>query len=63
MKYKVEHLVMCKVATYRVVEADSMEEAMGKVAGIQTVTASEESNYEIVEDIEVLAVNIERDGK
>jgi hypothetical protein len=37
-----------------------MEEALGKTAGIQTVTASEESNYEIVSDIEVLAVNVEK---
>jgi hypothetical protein len=60
MKFKVEHLVLCKVATYRVVEANSMEEAMGKTAGIHTVTASGESNYEIVSDVEVLAVNIEK---
>ncbi len=60
MKYKVEHLVLCKVATWRVIEADSIEEAMGKMAAIETVTASTECDYEIISDVEVLAVNIEK---
>ena len=55
-KYKVKQLVLCEVATYRTIEANSMDEAMGKVAGIETATA--DCDYEITADREVLSVAI-----
>jgi len=55
--YKVKQIVLCEVATYRTIEANSIEEAMGKVAGIETATA--ECDYEILSDREVLSVAIE----
>jgi hypothetical protein len=54
--YKVNQIVLCQVATYRTIEATSMEEAMGKVAGIETATA--DCDYEILSDREVLSVAI-----
>ena len=58
-KYKVEHLVLCEVSTERWIEAESMDEALVKVAGIETVTCSGECEYEIVSDRAVLSVSIE----
>ena len=55
-KYKVKQLVLCEVATYRTVEANSIDEAMSNVAKIETATA--ECSYEIVSDREVLSVAI-----
>ena len=55
-KYKVKQLVMCEVAAYRTIEAESMEAAMGMVAGIVDVTS--DCDYEIVRDLDVTSVAI-----
>lgn len=61
MEFKVKHLVLCEVATQRIIEANSMEEALNKIASIHTVTATcdGDCDYQIVSDIKTLAVNIE----
>jgi hypothetical protein len=56
--YKVKQIVLCEVATYRTIKANSMEEAMSKMAGIETATA--ECDYEILSDREVLSVVIDK---
>ena len=60
-QYKVKHVVLCEVHTYRIVEAESIEAAMVAVSQIQTVTAGDSAmscDYEIVADVEVKAVTI-----
>lgn len=55
-KYMVKHTVICEVSAWRVIEAENYADALAKVAAIHTVTA--ESNYEIVNDLEVKQVSI-----
>jgi len=60
-QYKVKHVVLCEVHTYRVVVAKDIHEALTFVAAIETATASigdTPCDYEIVSDIEVKAVTI-----
>lgn len=66
-KFKVRHVVMCEVHAYRVVEAESMSDALGKLSLIETVTATGGDmpcDYEIVGDHDVMSVSVkEWDGK
>jgi len=60
-QFKVKHVVLCEVHTYRVVAANDMTDALNKIAAIGTVTAASGDmacDYEIVHDIEVKAVTI-----
>jgi hypothetical protein len=60
-KYRVKHLVLCEVSTWRVVEAKNYAEALAKVAEIETVTSAGECDYEIVSDREVIAMSIKEE--
>jgi hypothetical protein len=39
-KYRVRHVVVCEVAAWRTIYADNMDDAMQKVAKIETITAT-----------------------
>lgn len=56
--FKVQHLVLCEVSTWRTIEADNFDDALLKVEAIETVTASGGCNYEIVNDIKIKSVTI-----
>lgn len=61
-KYRVEHVVICEVNVWRVIEADNYTEAMGKVSSIQTITStSEGADYEIITDMEIKEILIRRE--
>jgi len=58
-KYKVVHIVFCEVATYRTIVAENFDEAMKKVAAIETLTSTGDGgDYEILADIETKQVRI-----
>jgi hypothetical protein len=58
-KFRVKHVVVCEVSVWRTIEAESMEQAIGMVADIETVTSTATgADYEIVNDIEIKAVSI-----
>jgi hypothetical protein len=59
--YKVTHLVLCEVATYRTIEAKDGAELLEKIASIETLTCSDDNfycDYEIVADREAIEVDI-----
>lgn len=59
-KYKVRHVVLCEVAAWRTIYADNMDEAMDKVAKIETITAtSDGGDYEIMSDLETKSIIVE----
>ena len=60
-KYRVKHLILCEVSTWRVIEAKNYSEALAKVAEIETVTSTGECDYEIVGDRDVLAMSIKEE--
>jgi len=62
-KYRVKHLILCEVSTWRVIEAKNYAEALVKVAEIETVTSTAGSacDYEIVGDREVIAMSIKEE--
>lgn len=58
-KYRVTHVVVCEVATYRTILAENFDDAMQKVAAIQTLTATGDGgDYEIMSDIETKQMRI-----
>lgn len=59
-KYKVRHVVLCEVAAWRTIYADNMDDAMEKVAKIETITAtSDGGDYEIMSDLETKSIKVE----
>jgi hypothetical protein len=59
-KYRVRHVVLCEVAAWRTIYADNMDEAMRKVAAIETITATlEGADYEIISDLETKSIIVE----
>jgi hypothetical protein len=60
-KYKVTHIVLCEVATYRVIEAENEQDLLDKISKIETYTCSDD-NYacdtEICADREVIQTHI-----
>lgn len=54
--YMVKHTVTCEVSAWRTIKAENYTDAVAQVAAIHTITA--ESNYEIVNDLEVKHVSI-----
>lgn len=58
--FKVTHIVLCEVATYRTVTAENYTEALAKVAAIETYTATGvmECDYEIISDRNVLLMEM-----
>ena len=59
-KYKVRHVVLCEVAAWRTIYADNMDDAMQKVAKIETITAtSDGGDYEIMSDLETKSIIVE----
>lgn len=56
MKYKVEKLVLCEVSIWNVIEANSMEEAMGNASF--GGSGDEGYDHEIISDIKTIAVKI-----
>jgi len=56
MKYKVEKVVVCEVRVWAVIEADSMDEAMGQAAGAGTDNGH--YDHEIISDIKTIVVKI-----
>ena len=57
MRFIVDHKILCEVVTRRVIEAKNYDEALTKVAEIQTITAVDD--LEIVSDLNVLSMSIE----
>lgn len=58
--FKVEQLILCEVRTWGYVEANSMHEAMVKVAEMGT---GDGHDHEIISDVKTLSVEIEEDSK
>jgi hypothetical protein len=59
-KYRVRHVVVCEVAAWRTIYADNMDDAMEKVAKIETITAtSDGGDYEILSDLETKSIIVE----
>lgn len=59
-KYKVRHVVLCEVAAWRTIYADNMDDAIEKVAKIETITAtSDGGDYEIMSDLETKSIIVE----
>jgi len=56
MKYKIEKLVLCEVSIWNVIEADSMEEAMGNAA--YGGSGDENYDHEIVSDVRTILVRV-----
>lgn len=56
MKYKVEQVVLCEVRVWGVIEAKSMEEALGRVSAANT--GSGDYDHEIISDIKTIIVKI-----
>lgn len=57
--YKVTHIVMCEVETYRVINAENEEDLFRKIAAIQTYTdTGDGSDYQIISDVAVKQINI-----
>jgi hypothetical protein len=58
-RYKVTHIVLCEVATYRTILAENFDEAMKKVAAIETLTSTGDGgDYEIMSDLETKQMRI-----
>ena len=58
-RYKVTHVVMCEVATYRTILAENFDDAMQKVAAIETLTSTfDGGDYEIMSDLETKQMRI-----
>jgi hypothetical protein len=57
-KYKVEHIVLCEVRTYRIIEAENMNHLLGKVAAIETLTDGSNCDYEIISDRDAIQIDI-----
>lgn len=61
-KFKVKHLLLCEVSTWRIVQAETFEDAMEQVKAIDTLTdTSTGADYEIVHDVEIKAMSIKED--
>ena len=59
-KYSVRHVLLCEVVAWRTIYADNMDEAMDKVAKIETITAtSDGGDYEIMSDLETKSIIVE----
>lgn len=59
-KYRVRHVMVCEVAAWRTIYADNMDDAMQKVAKIETITStSDGGDYEIMSDIETRSIKVE----
>jgi hypothetical protein len=56
--FRVNHIVLCEVSTWRTIEADNFDDALLKVAAIEYVTDSSSCNYEIVNDVKIESVTI-----
>ena len=55
MRFKIDTTVLCEVHVWGYVEADSMEEAMGKAVHVGTDTGHD---HEIISDIKTLSVEV-----
>ena len=59
-KYKVRHVMICEVAAWRTIFADNMDDAMQKVAKIESITStSDGGDYEIMSDLETKSIIVE----
>lgn len=57
--YKITHIVLCEVETYRVINAENEEDLFKKIAAIQTLTdTGDGSDYQIIGDVAVKQINI-----
>lgn len=54
--YKVEHIVLCEVRTWRTIEAANSQELLTKVAAIETLTDGNSCDYEIISDRESIQI-------
>lgn len=54
MKYKVEKVILCEVRVWSVIEANSMDEAMGQAVCIST----DSDDHEIISDVKTIIVKI-----
>lgn len=56
--FRVTHVVLCEVQTYRIIQAESYDKALEKIAAIDTVTGSNDCDYEICADIAVKQLTV-----
>ena len=50
-KFRISHIVLCKVHVWRTIAADSYEDALRKAAAIECITdTSNGADYEVVDD-------------
>ena len=56
--YKVEHIVLCEVRTWRTIEAANSQELLAKLAAIETLTDSSTCDYEIIRDRDAIEIDI-----
>lgn len=59
-RYRIRHVVVCEVAAWRTIFADNMDDAMQKMAKIETITSTfDGGDYEIISDIETRSIKVE----
>jgi hypothetical protein len=58
-KFRVSHIVLCKVHVWRTIAADSYEDALCQAAAIECITdTSNGADFEIVDDEAVKQITI-----
>lgn len=58
-KFRISHIVLCKVHVWRTIVADSYEDALRKAAAIECITdTSNGADYEVVDDEAVKQITI-----
>lgn len=61
-KFRVDQLVLCEVKVWYNLEADTMEDALNKVAEIKTPTCAVDVDWEITSDQNIITTSIKECG-